>query len=234
MSALAAGGDPRLAPDSSQKRGIDDSGAARWARGPYRSDQPRWTCLKAGVRRDNTTGGSEAAIAEHRRQCPIWTLATAVDEFGTGGNLSPAHGRRIVEPTESSPDHQGGPRLSALLVNRSNETEANLMPHSSARCAQPADLRRVGPASSVSIKPRGSKTDGSIPVDRHRTVRLGALPNARIAPGARSGFRAILGPCEGRRARSPPKAVKITSVQTSFYQLILQGKDHFKSTNLLT
>jgi hypothetical protein len=108
------------------------------------------------------------------------------------------------------------------------------MPNNSARGAQPADLRRVGPASSVSIKPRGSKTDGSIPVDRHGAVRLGALLNARIAPGVRSGFRAILGPCEGRQEPGPPTAVKITSIRTSFYQLIPQGKNRFKSTNLIT
>jgi hypothetical protein len=61
----------------------------------------------------------EADIAERRRQRPTWTLATAVDELGTGGNLSPAQRapdrrayRVIAGPAKE------GPRLSALLVNR--------------------------------------------------------------------------------------------------------------------
>jgi hypothetical protein len=86
--------------------------------------------------------------AECRRQRPTRTLATAVDELGTGGNLSPAHGRRIVEPTESSQDPtKEGPRLSALLVNRAISVPEQIS------CHAHAALRALTPARASAVDP---------------------------------------------------------------------------------
>jgi hypothetical protein len=121
----------------------------------------RWTYSRETVRR-NRMGGigavlarRGAALAECRRQRPTRTLATAVDELGTGGNLSPAHGRRIVEPTESSQDPtKEGPHLSALLVNRAIDTLANFMPRARCACAlTPAPIEFATAASFYQLTP---------------------------------------------------------------------------------